>query len=68
MEYKNLFLPGDAAHVVAPTGAKGMNLAANDVRILAEALRSFSATGNCESLDAYSSEATKRVWRAEHFS
>jgi p-hydroxybenzoate 3-monooxygenase len=63
-----LFLAGDAGHIVPPTGAKGLNLAIADVRLLAEALVSWYRTGSAESLDAYSDNCLRRVWRAEHFS
>jgi p-hydroxybenzoate 3-monooxygenase len=68
MQHGRLFLAGDAAHIVPPTGAKGLNLAAHDVRVLADALIEWYAHGNRESLDAYSTECLRRVWRAEHFS
>jgi p-hydroxybenzoate 3-monooxygenase len=68
MQYGRLFLAGDAAHIVPPTGAKGMNLALADVRVLAQAATAFFRTGQRELLDAYSATCLKRVWRAEHFS
>ena len=68
MRYGRLFLAGDAAHIVPPTGAKGLNLALHDVRLLAEALVSWFRTGRSELLDAYSAACLRRVWRAEHFS
>ena len=68
MQHGNLFLAGDAAHIVPPTGAKGLNLAAHDVRVLADALVEWYAHGNRDQLDAYSTECLRRVWRAEHFS
>ncbi len=68
MQYGSLFLAGDAAHIVPPTGAKGMNLALADVRILAQAAAAFFKTGARGLLDAYSATCLKRVWRAEHFS
>jgi p-hydroxybenzoate 3-monooxygenase len=68
MQYGNLFLAGDAAHIVPPTGAKGMNLALADVRVLARAMTDFFRTGQRERLDGYSTACLKRVWRAEHFS
>jgi p-hydroxybenzoate 3-monooxygenase len=68
MRAGRLFLAGDAAHIVPPTGAKGLNLAVNDVRILAEALASSYRDGDEEALERYSDRALKRVWRAEHFS
>jgi p-hydroxybenzoate 3-monooxygenase len=67
MRAGRLFLAGDAAHIVPPTGAKGLNLAVNDVRVLAEVLGAFYA-GREEALEAYSPRCLKRVWRAEHFS
>jgi len=68
MRHGRLFLAGDAAHIVPPTGAKGLNLAVNDVKVLSEALSSFYRGKNEELLNAYSATALKRVWRAQHFS
>jgi p-hydroxybenzoate 3-monooxygenase len=68
MQYGRLFLAGDAAHIVPPTGAKGMNLAVADVRVLARAFAAFYKTGGRELLDGYSAACLRRVWRAEHFS
>jgi len=68
MQYGRLVLAGDAAHVVPPAGAKGLNLAVADVRILARALVEFYQTGRTDLLDQYSETALRRVWRAEHFS
>ena len=68
MQHGRLFLAGDAAHIVPPTGAKGLNLAAADVRVLARALAAFYRSGDEASLVAYSATALRRVWRAEHFS
>jgi p-hydroxybenzoate 3-monooxygenase len=68
MQYGRMFLAGDAAHIVPPTGAKGMNLALADVRVLAQAATAYFKTGKSELLDAYSATCLKRVWRAEHFS
>lgn len=68
MRYGRLFLAGDASHIVPPTGAKGLNLAVADVRLLAEALTAYFATGRTDELDGYSERALRRVWRAEHFS
>jgi p-hydroxybenzoate 3-monooxygenase len=68
MQHGNLFLAGDAAHIVPPTGAKGLNLAIHDVRVLAEALVHRYRTRSRELLDAYSDECLRRVWRCEHFS
>ena len=68
MQFGRLFLVGDAAHIVPPTGAKGMNLAVADARILADALIAFYSSGTTSELDAYSATCLRRVWRAEHFS
>src|SRR5262249_18334643 len=72
MQYGRLFLAGDAAHIVPPTGAKGLNLAIADVRLLAEAIvewyASCSATATATALASYSEACLRRVWRAEHFS
>src|SRR6185436_18840140 len=68
MQHARLFLAGHAAHIVPPTGAKGLNLAVNDVRLLAAAMRAYDADGDAEALDAYSSTALRRVWRAQDFS
>ena len=68
MRHGRLFLAGDAAHIVPPTGAKGMNLAVADVRVLAKALAAHYADGDDARLDAYSHTCLKRVWRAEHYS
>ena len=68
MRYGRLFLAGDAAHIVPPTGAKGLNLAVSDVIMLAEALEAFYATGAELALDRYSQRALARVWKAERFS
>ncbi|SFU98873.1 4-hydroxybenzoate 3-monooxygenase [Pseudoduganella namucuonensis] len=68
MQHGRLFLAGDAAHIVPPTGAKGMNLAISDVRILSEGLDSFYRTGGEALLNGYTETALKRVWRAEYFS
>jgi len=68
MQYGSLFLAGDAAHIVPPTGAKGLNLAVGDVKVLADALSRWYATGDRAGLDAYSDSCLRRVWRAEHFS
>ncbi|MEV2275285.1 4-hydroxybenzoate 3-monooxygenase [Nocardiopsis sp. NPDC049922] len=68
MRHGRLFLAGDAAHIVPPTGAKGLNLAASDVTVLARAFAHLETTGSTELLDAYSDTCLRRVWRAEHFS
>jgi p-hydroxybenzoate 3-monooxygenase len=68
MRYGALYLAGDAAHIVPPTGAKGLNLAAADVRVLADAIVHWYRTGETAQLDAYSETRLRRVWRAEHFS
>jgi len=68
MRHGRLFLAGDAAHIVPPTGAKGLNLAATDVLMLSEAICGFYSTGRAEALDGYSARALARVWKAERFS
>ena len=68
MQYGRMFLAGDAAHIVPPTGAKGLNLAVNDVRLLAPAIAAFLRDGSSERLDRYSTVALRRVWRAQDFS
>ena len=69
MRYGRLFLAGDAAHIVPPTGAKGLNLAVADVRVLAQRFGGTSSPGKQRRLSSsYSATALKRVWRAEHFS
>ncbi|MCC7371639.1 MAG: 4-hydroxybenzoate 3-monooxygenase [Chloroflexi bacterium] len=68
MQYGRLFLAGDAAHIVPPTGAKGLNLAVADVRVLADGLAAWYRSSSMEKLDAYSSVCLRRVWRAQHFS
>ena len=68
MQHGRLFLAGDAAHIVPPTGAKGLNLAVRDVRLLADALVEWYGAGDAALLDSYSSDCLRRVWRAEHFS
>jgi p-hydroxybenzoate 3-monooxygenase len=68
MRYRRLFLAGDAAHIVPPTGAKGLNLAMADVTVLAEALTSLLRDGDPGPADAYSDSSLRRVWRATHFS
>jgi p-hydroxybenzoate 3-monooxygenase len=68
MRYGRLFLAGDAAHIVPATGAKGLNLAVADVRILAEALAAWYRTGRSDLLDAYSADCLRRVWRVQQFS
>lgn len=68
MRHGRLLLAGDAAHIVPPTGAKGMNLALADVRVLCEALRAHYADGDDRLLDGYSDTCLERVWRAEEFS
>ncbi|MBF8188599.1 4-hydroxybenzoate 3-monooxygenase [Nonomuraea sp. K274] len=68
MQYGRLYLAGDAAHIVPPTGAKGLNLAVADVRVLTEALAAYFERGSTDLLDGYSAACLKRVWRAQHFS
>lgn len=68
MRFGRLFLAGDAAHIVPPTGAKGLNLAASDVHYLSVALREFYAEKSAAGIDDYSRRALARVWKAERFS
>ena len=68
MQYGRLFLAGDSAHIQPPTGAKGMNLALADVRVLARAISEFYRTGRSERLDRYSATCLRRVWKAQRFS
>jgi p-hydroxybenzoate 3-monooxygenase len=68
MQHGRLFLAGDAAHIVPPTGAKGMNLAVADIRVLAHALTEFYRSEDRGLLDAYSETCLRRVWRAQRFS
>ena len=68
LQYGRLFLAGDAAHIVPPTGAKGMNLAIADVVVLAEALSSWYRSGDDEALRCYSERCLQRVWRVQDFS
>jgi p-hydroxybenzoate 3-monooxygenase len=67
MQHQRLFLAGDAAHIVPPTGAKGLNTAMADVYLLAHAIEA-SVHGDLSGLEAYSSRALERVWRVQHFS
>ena len=68
MQHGRLFLAGDAAHIVPPTGAKGMNLAVADVRVLSQALTDFYACGNTDLLESYSEICLRRAWKASRFS
>ena len=68
MQHGRLFLAGDAAHIVPATGAKGLNLAVADVRLLATGLAAWYQNGDGSLLERYSADALRRVWRAEHFS
>src|SRR5262249_41914100 len=68
LRFGRLFLAGDAGHIVPPTGAKGLNLAASDVHYLSEALIGYYVEKNTTGLDAYSARALARVWKAERFS
>ncbi len=68
MRHGRLFLAGDAAHIVPPTGAKGLNLAASDVAYLSEALIGYFRTGDEVALDNYTPRALARIWKAERFS
>jgi p-hydroxybenzoate 3-monooxygenase len=68
MRFGSLFLAGDAAHIVPPTGAKGLNLAASDVKYLSDAFIKFYREKSPEGIDTYSQRALRRVWKAERFS
>jgi p-hydroxybenzoate 3-monooxygenase len=68
MQHGRLFLAGDAAHIVPPTGAKGLNLAAADVRVLARALERFYKAGDRGGLERYSQTCLRRVWKGQRFS
>jgi p-hydroxybenzoate 3-monooxygenase len=68
MRWGRLFLCGDAAHIVPPTGAKGLNTAASDVQYLYNGLRQFYESGSSEGIDGYSAKALLRVWKTERFS
>jgi p-hydroxybenzoate 3-monooxygenase len=68
MQYGRLYLAGDAVHIVPPTGAKGLNLAVADVRILADGLERWFSTGDDRLLELYSRTCLRRVWRVQHFS
>jgi p-hydroxybenzoate 3-monooxygenase len=68
MRYGNLFLAGDAAHIVPPTGAKGLNLAIADVRLLHRAFEDWYKRDNADRLDGYSATALARAWKVERFS
>ena len=68
MQYGRLYLAGDAAHIVPPTGAKGLNLAVADVKVLSDALTAWYDQGDAAGLDSYSTTCLRRVWRAQHFS
>jgi p-hydroxybenzoate 3-monooxygenase len=68
MQHGRLYLAGDAAHIVPPTGAKGLNLAIADVELLGEAIAEWYSTGGRAGLDGYTAACLRRVWRAEHFS
>jgi p-hydroxybenzoate 3-monooxygenase len=68
MQHGRLFLVGDAAHIVPPTGAKGMNLAIADVRVLADAIAAYYADGSTDLLDGYTATCLRRVWKVQRFS
>jgi p-hydroxybenzoate 3-monooxygenase len=68
MQTGRLFLAGDAAHIVPPTGAKGLNLAVHDVSVLVQGLAAFYKSASLHLLNAYSKTCLQRVWRGEHFS
>ncbi len=68
MQYGRLFLAGDSAHIVPPTGAKGLNLAMADVRVLARGLEQFYKKGRRDLLNRYSEICLRRVWKVQRFS
>ena len=68
MQHGRLLMAGDAVHIVPPTGAKGMNLAVNDVRLMARALDAWFSTGDDTLVQSYTRDALRRVWKAQHFS
>ena len=68
MQYGKLFLAGDSAHIVPPTGAKGLNLAVADIRVLARSFEKFYASGSAELLEKYSETCLRRVWKVQRFS
>jgi p-hydroxybenzoate 3-monooxygenase len=68
MQYGRLFLAGDAAHIVPPTGAKGLNLAVADIRVLADGFKDYYSSGSTEKLTNYSQACLRRVWKVQRFS
>jgi p-hydroxybenzoate 3-monooxygenase len=68
MRYGRLFLAGDAAHIVPPTGAKGLNLAVSDIRFLSRALIAHYKEKRSDLLDRYSEDCLARIWKAQRFS
>src|ERR1700722_10475910 len=68
MQFGSLFLAGDAAHIVPPTGAKGLNLAVADVRVLARAMKEFYSSGRRDLLHGYSEKCLRRIWKVQRFS
>lgn len=68
MQYKRLFIAGDAAHIVPPTGGKGLNLAVADIRLMAAAFKNYYENGTENLLDSYSEDCLRRIWRAQDFS
>jgi p-hydroxybenzoate 3-monooxygenase len=68
LRHGRMFLAGDAAHIVPPTGAKGLNLAVADIRVLARGLRDYFESGDERRLEEYSDRCLQRVWRVQHFS
>jgi p-hydroxybenzoate 3-monooxygenase len=68
MQYKRLFIAGDAAHIVPPTGGKGLNLAVADIRLMAAAFKNYYENGTENLLESYSEDCLRRIWRAQDFS
>lgn len=67
MHYGHLFLAGDAAHIVPPTGAKGLNLAISNILVLSEGLKEYFQSGNDNILSRYSELCLRRIWKAENY-
>jgi p-hydroxybenzoate 3-monooxygenase len=68
MHYGRLFLAGDSAHIVPPTGAKGLNLAISDVRVLSQAIEEYYMSGRHDLLEQYSAKCLRRIWKVQRFS